>query len=74
MAPLKRVGVGLIVDEHAAPGRPHEADIAQDPKVLRHGALGDAELRGERPDAERPAGDQVEDAQAHLDGERSQKT
>ena len=73
LAPLERAGVGLVVDEHAAPGRPHQADIAQDPEVLRHGALGDAELRGQRPDAERPAGDELKNAQAHLDGERSQK-
>ena len=74
LAPLECVGVGLVVDEHTAPGRPHQADIAQDPEVLRHGALGDAEQSGESPDAERPAGDQVENAQAHLDGKRSQKT
>ena len=74
LAPLERFGVCLVVHERPAAGRPHQAGIAQDPEVLRHGALGDAEQSGESPDAERPAGDQVENAQAHLHGERSQKT
>jgi hypothetical protein len=73
LASLKRLGVGLVVDEHPAPGRPHQAGIAQDPQVLRDGALRDAELRGQRPDAESPLRHQLENAQAHLDGERSQK-
>lgn len=74
MAPLESFGIRLVMDEGATTGCPHEAGIAQDPEVLRHGALGDAEQSGQRPDAERPAGDQVENAQAHLDGDRSQKT
>jgi hypothetical protein len=70
---LKRLGVGLVVDEHPAPGRPHQAGIAQDPQVLRYGALRDAELDGQRPDTERAADDQAKDAQAHLDGEGAQQ-
>ena len=73
MAPLKRLGVGLVVDEHSAPGRPHQAGIAQDSQVLRDGALRDAELGGQGSNTERAAGDQAKDAQAHLDGEGAQQ-
>jgi hypothetical protein len=61
------------VDEHPAPSRPHQAGIAQDAKMLRDGALRDAELHGQRADAESPLRHQLEDAQAHLDGQGSQK-
>jgi hypothetical protein len=71
LAPLKRLGVGLVVDEHPAPARPHQAGIAQDPQVLGDGTLCDTELHGQRSDAKRPVGDQTKDAQAHLDGEGS---
>lgn len=74
LAALKRLRVGLVVDEHPAPARPHEAGIAQDPQVLRDGTLRDAELGGQGSNAERPASDQAEDAQAHLNGEGAQKT
>jgi hypothetical protein len=71
---LQRLGVGLVVDEHPAPGRPHQAGIAQDPQVLGDGTLRDAELDGQGTNAEGPLGHQPEDAQTHLDGEGSQKT
>ena len=74
LAPLERLGVRLVVNERPAPGRPHEAGIAQDPQVLRYGALRDAKLSGQRPHTERAAGDQLEDAQAHLDSQRPQET
>jgi hypothetical protein len=73
LASLKRLGVGLVVDEHPAPARPHQAGIAQDPQVLRDGTLRDAEPHGQRPDTERAAGDQAKDAQAHLDGQGAQQ-
>jgi hypothetical protein len=62
------------VHERSASGRPHKAGVAQDPQVLRDGALGDSELRGKRADAEGSVADQAKDAQAHLDGEGFQKT
>lgn len=61
------------MDEHPAPGRPHQAGIPKNPQVLRDGTLSNAELHGQRSDAEGPASDQAKDAQAHLDGESAQK-
>jgi hypothetical protein len=40
--------------------------------MLRDGALRDAELHGQRADAESPLRHQLEDAQAHLDGQGSE--
>ncbi len=73
MAALQRLGVGLVVDEHPAPRRPHEAHIPQDPQVLGDGTLRDAELHGQSANTQGPLGEQLEDAQPHLDGEGSQK-
>jgi hypothetical protein len=74
LASLERFGVRLVVHERPASGRLHEASIAQNPEVLRHGPLGDAEHIRQRPDTEGPLRHQLENAQAHLDGESSQNT
>jgi hypothetical protein len=62
------------VDEHSAPRRAHQAGVAQDPQVLGDGTLRDAELLGQGPNAEGALRHRLENAQAHLDGESSQKT
>lgn len=61
--------IRLVVDEHPAPRRPHEAGIPQDPQVLGDGALRDAELDGQGPNTEGALRHQLEKAQARLDGE-----
>jgi hypothetical protein len=71
---LECIEVRLVVDEHPAPGGPHEAGIAQDPQVLRDGPLRDAELAGQGPDTEGSLRHQLEKAQARFDGEGSQET
>jgi hypothetical protein len=71
---LQRLGVGLVVDEHPAPGRPHQASITQNPQVLGDGTLRNAELVGQGANAEGPVGDQAKDAQPHLHGQGPQKT
>jgi hypothetical protein len=74
LAALKRLRLRFVVDEGPAPGPPHQAGIAKNPQMLGDGALRDAELQGQRADAEGAAGNQTKDAQTHLDGQGSQKT
>jgi hypothetical protein len=62
LATLNRIGVRLVVDEHPAARRPHQAGVAQDAKMLRDGTLRDAELHGQRSDAQSPLRHQLEDA------------
>jgi hypothetical protein len=74
LAAVEGVEVRLVVDEQPAPGRPHEAGIAQDSQMLGDGPLRDAELDRQGPNTEGALRHQLEKAQAHLDGERFQKT
>jgi hypothetical protein len=73
LAAVERLEIGLVVDEQPAPRGPHEASIAQDSQVLGDGPLRDAELDRQGPNTEGSLRHQLEQAQAHLDGEGFQK-
>ncbi len=74
LAALEGVEIRLVVDEHPAPRRPHEAGIAQDPQVLGDGTLRDTELDGQGPNTEGSLRHQPEKAQARLDGKSPENT